>query len=36
MSFSAEYEQRFREVRAVTLVANALVLLVIFLMVTKP
>ena len=36
VSFSAEYEQLFRQVRTVTLVANALVLLAIFLMVTKP
>jgi uncharacterized membrane protein len=36
VSFSAEYEQLFSQVRTVTLVANALVLLVIFLMVTKP
>ena len=36
VSFSAEYEQLFRQVRTVILVANALILLVIFLMVTKP
>jgi uncharacterized membrane protein len=36
VSFSAEYEQLFRQVRTVILVANALVLLAIFLMVTKP
>lgn len=36
VSFSAEYERLARQVRTVTLVANALVLLAIFLMVTKP
>ena len=36
VSFSAEYDQLFRQMRTVTLVANVLVLLAIFLMVTKP
>jgi hypothetical protein len=36
VAFSAEYEQQFRQLRTVVLVANALVLLAIFLMVTKP
>jgi uncharacterized membrane protein len=36
ISLSAEYEQQYRRLRTVILVANALVLLAIFLMVTKP
>jgi uncharacterized membrane protein len=36
VTFSAEYEQLFSQVRTVILAANALVLLAIFLMVTKP
>ena len=36
VTFSAEYEQQFRQLRTVVLVANALVLLAIFVMVTKP
>jgi uncharacterized membrane protein len=36
VTFSPEYEQLFRQVRTVMLVANAAVLLAIFMMVTKP
>jgi uncharacterized membrane protein len=36
VTFSAEYEQLFSQLRTVILVANALVLLALFLMVTKP
>ena len=36
VTFSAEYEQLFGQLRTVILVANGLILLAIFLMVTKP
>ena|SRR5215210_1341981 len=36
VTFSPEYEGLFRQVRTVTFIGNALVLLAIFLMVTKP
>jgi hypothetical protein len=36
VSFGADYERMFNQVRTVTLTLNGLILLAIFLMVTKP